>query len=60
MVFSLETLEKLDKGTVLEILADCPQSFRSVPEELVKAGYEMVEPPKKIGPTLRFLVKVPE
>lgn len=59
-MFSLETLENLEKGSVLEILADCPQSFRSVPEELVKAGYEMVEPPKKIGPTLRFLVKVPD
>ncbi|MCX7780508.1 MAG: hypothetical protein N2491_06275 [Negativicutes bacterium] len=59
-MFSLETLQKLGKGSVVEILADCPQSFTSVPEELVKAGYEMVEPPRKIGPTLRFLVKVPE
>lgn len=59
-MFSLETLQKQAKGTVVEILADCPQSFKSVPEELVKAGYEMLEPPQKIGPTLRFLVKVPE
>jgi TusA-related sulfurtransferase len=59
-VFSLETLQRQPKGTVVEILADCPQSFKSVPEELVAAGYEMLEPPKKVGPTLRFLVKVPE
>lgn len=59
-MFSLETLQKQTKGTVVEILADCPQSFKSVPEELLKAGYEMLEPPQKIGPTLRFLVKVPE
>ncbi|EAX47715.1 conserved hypothetical protein [Thermosinus carboxydivorans Nor1] len=59
-MFSLETLSKLEKGTVVEILADCPQSFTSVPEELVKAGYEMVEPPQKTGPTLRFLVRIPD
>lgn len=59
VVFSLDTLSKLDKGTVVEILADCPQSFISVPEEVVKAGYKMVEPPQKIGPTLRFLVEIP-
>ncbi|MDR3590551.1 MAG: hypothetical protein P4N41_12930 [Negativicutes bacterium] len=40
--------------------ADCPQSFISVPEEVVKAGYLMMAPPEKIGPTLRFLVKVPD
>ncbi|WP_378951349.1 sulfurtransferase-like selenium metabolism protein YedF [Pelosinus sp. sgz500959] len=59
VVFSLETLKKLDKGTIVEILADCPQSFISVPEEVLKAGYEMIEAPQKIGPTLRFLVKIP-
>lgn len=60
VVFSLETLSKLKQGTIVEILADCPQSFISVPEEILKAGYEMLEAPHKIGPTLRFLVKIPE
>jgi len=60
VVFSLDTLRNLEKGSVVEILADCPQSFIAVPEEVVKAGYEMVEPPQKIGPTLRFLVKIPQ
>lgn len=58
VVFSLDTLSTLAKGTIVEILADCPQSFISVPEEVVKAGYQMLEPPQKTGPTLRFLVKV--
>ncbi|MDR3560036.1 MAG: sulfurtransferase-like selenium metabolism protein YedF [Negativicutes bacterium] len=60
VVYSLEVLGGLAKGAILEILADCPQSFVSVPEEVVRAGYEMVEPPQKQGPTLRFLVRVPE
>jgi TusA-related sulfurtransferase len=60
VIFSLETLSKLEKGSVVEILADCPQSFVSVPEEVMKAGFEMLEAPQKTGPTLRFLVKVPE
>jgi TusA-related sulfurtransferase len=60
VIFSLNTLGKLAKGSIVEVLADCPQSFISVPEEVVKAGYEMMEIPQKIGPTLRFLIKVPE
>jgi TusA-related sulfurtransferase len=59
VVFSLETLHKLPKGSILEIMADCPQSFISVPEEIVKAGYLLVAPPEKTGPSLRFLVQVP-
>ncbi|QJW47864.1 sulfurtransferase-like selenium metabolism protein YedF [bacterium BFN5] len=59
VVFSLDTLSRLDKGSIVEILADCPQSFISVPEEVIKAGYELLEPPQKVGPTLRFLVKIP-
>ena len=60
VVFSLDTLGKLEKGSIVEILADCPQSFISVPEDVNKAGYKMLECPQKIGPTLRFLVQVPE
>jgi TusA-related sulfurtransferase len=56
VIFSLDTLGKLAKGSIVEILADCPQRFISVPEEVVKAGYKMMEIPQKIGPTLRFLV----
>ncbi|GAV22067.1 MULTISPECIES: sulfurtransferase-like selenium metabolism protein YedF [Carboxydothermus] len=59
VVYSLQVLAELESGALLEILADCPQSFKSVPEEVVKAGYEMAEPPQKIGPTLRFLVRKP-
>lgn len=60
VVYSLQTLAQLQLGSTLEIFADCPQSFKSIPEEVVRAGYEMVEPPQKIGPTIRFLVRVPQ
>lgn len=57
VVFSLETLRKLKKGEVLEILADCPQSFRALPEEVTKAGFKVMEKPQKSGPILHFFVE---
>lgn len=49
VVYSLDSLQNLKSGTVVEILADCPQSFCSVPEEVIKAGYMMMEPPERVG-----------
>lgn len=43
---------------MLEVIADCPQSFRSVPEEAVKHGYELVVAPEKDGQDIYFYIKV--
>lgn len=45
-------------GEVLEVIADCPQSFRSVPEEAVKHGYVLVTDPEKDGQDIYFYIKV--
>lgn len=60
LIYSLETLRKLQPGQTLEVLADCPQSFRTVPEEVQKHGYDILREPVKEGPTIRFYLKVPE
>ncbi|AVX20994.1 TusA-related sulfurtransferase [Carboxydocella sporoproducens DSM 16521] len=60
LIYSLETISKLQPGQTLEVLADCPQSFRSVPEEAVKHGYIMMHEPIKEGPLIRFFFKVPD
>lgn len=60
LIYSLETLGKMQPGQTLEVLADCPQSFRTVPEEAVKHGYIVLREPLREGPTIRFFLKVPE
>ena len=45
-------------GEVLQVIADCPQSFRSVPEESVKHGYELVTKPEKVGQDIYFYIRV--
>lgn len=46
-------------GETLQVIADCPQSFRSVPEEVVKHGYELFAEPEKRGHDLYFYIRVP-
>lgn len=57
LIYSLEILAKMVAGQVLELIADCPQSFRSVPEEAVKQGYKLVAGPFKEGSALRFYLQ---
>ena len=60
LIYSLETLGQMKPGSALEVLADCPQSFRTVPEEAVKHGYIVLREPIREGTTIRFFLKVPE
>ena len=59
VLYSLEALASMEAGQVLEVVADCPQSFRNVPEEAVKHGYQLVREPERNGTDLRFLLRVP-
>ena len=45
-------------GEVLQVIADCPQSFRSVPEEAVKHGYQLLTEPKKVSQDIYIYIKV--
>jgi len=45
-------------GEILLVIADCPQSFRSVPEEAVKHGYKLLTDPQKVGQDIYFYIKV--
>lgn len=57
-MYALDALQSMKAGETLQVIADCPQSFRSVPEEVVKHGYELVKEPEKDGPDLYFLIRV--
>ncbi len=55
VIYALETLQGMKKGEILQVIADCPASFRNVPEEVVKHGYKMIESYKN-GQDLYFVI----
>lgn len=56
VIYALEVLKDLKKGEVLQVIADCPASFRNVPEEVKKHGYSIVSEPIKNGQDLYFFI----
>ncbi|MBS4191698.1 sulfurtransferase-like selenium metabolism protein YedF [Bacillus sp. FJAT-49705] len=58
VIYSLETLKDMKKGEVLQVIADCPASFKNVPEEVVKHGYTLAKEPYKDGQDLYFFIQV--
>ncbi|WP_458414750.1 sulfurtransferase TusA family protein [Schinkia sp. CFF1] len=57
-MYTLDALQSMKIGETLQVIADCPQSFRSVPEEVVKHGYELFKEPEKRGADLYFYIRV--
>lgn len=57
VMYSLEALASMEVGEVLEVVADCPQSFRNVPEEAIKHGHQLVREPERRGTDLHFLLR---
>lgn len=58
LMHTLDALASLDPGEVVEVLADCPQAFRAVPEEVVRLGHAQLAPPRREGPEMTFLFRV--
>ena len=55
-VASLEAMETMQKGEVLEVVSDCPQSINNIPLDAKNHGYEVLEI-QQDGPTLRYLLR---
>lgn len=49
VIYTLETLEGMNTGELLQVITDCPGSFRNVPEEAVAHGYKFAQEPVKNG-----------
>lgn len=60
IMHSLDVLGTLPPGQVVEVLADCPQAYRGVPEEAVKHGHTLLAPVSKVGPEMIFLFRSAE
>lgn len=57
VIYTLETLRDMKKGQLLQVIADCPSSFRNVPEEVVKHGYTLEQEPVRNGQELLFYIR---
>ncbi|WML42299.1 sulfurtransferase TusA family protein [Neobacillus sp. OS1-2] len=57
-MYALDALKNMKVGETLLVIADCPQSFRSVPEEVVKHGYQLIAEPTKVNQDIYFYIKV--
>ncbi|MEC0178245.1 sulfurtransferase-like selenium metabolism protein YedF [Paenibacillus favisporus] len=57
VIYTLETLRDLTKGQLLQVITDCPSSFRNVPEEVVKHGYTLEQDPVRNGQEFLFYIR---
>ncbi|MDP4087348.1 MAG: sulfurtransferase-like selenium metabolism protein YedF [Bacillota bacterium] len=58
-LYTLDALKKLESGKVLEVIADCPQSFINVPESAKRHGHQVLSTVKD-GSNIYFYIKVTE
>lgn len=56
VIYTLESLEGIEKGNILQVITDCPASFRNVPEEVLKHGFKFAEEPIKNGQEYLFYI----
>ena len=56
VIYTLETLEGMNKGELLHIITDCPSSFRNIPEEITRRGYHTATEAVRNGQEFLFYV----
>ena len=57
-IATLETLQTLQPGKLLEVITDCAQSTRGIPEDTRPHGYAR-QAVDQHGALFRFLIEVP-
>lgn len=55
-VATLEAMPQLNKGDILEVISDCPQSINSIPLDARNHGYTVMDI-QQDGPTIRYLIQ---
>jgi len=56
-LYTLDAIKKLKAGDILEVIADCPQSFINVPESVKRHGHTVLDK-RKDGTDIYFYIKV--
>lgn len=57
-IATLETLETMQPGDLLEVVTDCSQSVHGIPEDTQRQGYNCLKV-EQLGSQFRFLIEVP-
>jgi len=57
VIYTLDALKDMNPGQLLQVITDCPGSFRNVPEEVVNHGYKLVKEPEKNGQEYLFYIE---
>lgn len=47
VIYTCDALKTLDEGELLEVITDCPSSFRNIPDEMANRGYRFAQDPVK-------------
>ena len=55
-VKTLEAMESLEKGEILEIISDCPQSINNIPIDMKNHGYKVLNVDSS-GPTIQYIIQ---
>lgn len=56
-LYTLDAIKNLEQGKILEVIADCPQSFINVPESAIRHGHKVLSTVKD-GSNLYFYIQV--
>lgn len=55
-IATLEAMPQLERGDILEVVSDCPQSINNIPLDAKNHGYEVLSI-QQDGPTIRYLIR---
>ncbi len=55
-VKTLEAMENLKEGEILEIISDCPQSIKNIPQDAKNHGYKVLSIDSS-GPTIQYMIQ---
>jgi TusA-related sulfurtransferase len=55
-VKTLEAMQELKKGEILEIISDCPQSIHNIPQDAKNHGYKVLSIDSS-GPTIQYIIQ---
>ena len=55
-VATLEAMPSLQKGEILEVISDCPQSINNIPLDARNHCYTVLDI-QQDGPTIRYLIQ---
>lgn len=57
-IYTLRELQEMKSGEILEVIVDHPPSVTNVPEEVRKAGHEVVGEPQRNGAEFHLFFRV--